>query len=69
MTLGEITRDLKEIGEEDDQIAMEYAVDWREGPEPRIDRLRRRLENGAGEGDAVGSGTASVNNTVRISDC
>ena len=49
--LAAIGRDSKELEAEDDRIAMQYAQQGRDIPAPRMERVRKILEEGVGYSD------------------
>ncbi|PBK76040.1 hypothetical protein ARMSODRAFT_950413 [Armillaria solidipes] len=51
MELAAIGRDSKELEAEDDRIAMQYAQQGRDIPAPRMERVRKILEEGVGYSD------------------
>lgn len=59
----EVSDAAKAMAEEDDERAMREAAEGDVTSEPRMERLRERLEKGAGEGDAGGR-AASVDGSV-----
>ncbi|KAI5480950.1 6-phosphofructo-2-kinase / fructose-2,6-bisphosphatase [Pseudohyphozyma bogoriensis] len=69
--LGQISDVAKQMGEADDERAMREAAAGEEMSVPRLDRLRERLENGAGdrgrdasvEGDGEDDGEGELSNT------
>lgn len=63
--LVEVSDAAKAMAEEDDERAMQEAAEGDVTAEPKMERLRERLEKGAGEGDEAGS-RGSVDGSVAL---
>ena len=61
--LMEVAQAAQEMAEEDDERVMKEAAEGELMSVPKMERLRERLEKGAGEGDSVGR-TTSVDGSV-----
>lgn len=61
--LVEVAQAAQAMAEEDDEKAMKSAAEGKVVSDPKMERLRERLEKGAGEGDLVGR-TTSVDGSV-----